>query len=108
MRTRTGKKVSRFTRGVEILTGDRKRLSSKAAFGMNLLFTGLGATGFFTVIGNAQARGPNGKFEWEDVGFAGFFALVTYLQGTDVWNKTGTDYWWVAEKGSKSKKEATK
>ena len=98
MKTRTGRKKTRLERGREVLLGDRKTGASKVAFGTNMILTALCATGVIAVAANAQYEG---KWTMNQVLAASAFGLMTWFQGSEVYRKTGTDYWWVYETGSK-------
>lgn len=99
MKTRKGESKNRFERGLEIFTGDKKTLTSKGAFGMNIIFTALGTTGAFYTASMAHYD----KVTLERIIVTGLFAGLAYMQGGEVYRKSGPDYWWVEEKGSKAK-----
>lgn len=105
MKKKTGRKRSRLERGYVALLGDRKTTASKITFGTNLVLTVLCTGGVFAVAANAQY---DNKWTANDVMAAAAFGLMALFQGSEVNRKTGTQYWWVIEPGSKAFKEAKK
>lgn len=105
VKTRMGKKLNRFERSMMIFRGDRKTLSSKVAFGMNMLLTALCGTGVAVIASQASY---DKEVKPTDVAAGAAFGLFGYIQASEVYRKSGTDYWWVEEKGSARKRRAKK
>lgn len=105
VRTRAGRKLNRLERAMMIFKGDRKTISSKVAFGMNILMSVLSVAGVSIVIANANA---DNKLEPKNAAAGVALGAFGYINGSEVYRKSGTDYWWVEEKGSARKKGAKK